>query len=150
MSEYQVEKQKVGVVLFLVDGQTRDGVIFLSPFSSFHSGPQTLLDLMSEEEPFVPFVGNDGNFLLINKAQISHLKYQKEEDDKPVLGTPLEVSVTFTNSRQLAGTVVLEVPDGKSRLLDFMNNNRDFFGLTCADGDYVVNPNIIIEIAPKK
>ncbi len=148
MSEYQVEKQKVSVALFLVDGQTRDGVIFLSPFSSFHSGAQTLLDLMSEEEPFLPFVGNNGNFLLINKAQISHLKYKKEKDDKPVLGTPLEVMVTFTNSRQLSGTVILEVPEGKSRLLDFMNSNREFFGLTCEDGDYVINPNIIIEIAP--
>jgi hypothetical protein len=148
MSEYQVEKQKVSVTISLVDGQTRDGVIFLSPFSSFHSGPQTLFDLMSEEEPFVPFVGSDGSFLLINKVQISHLKYKKEEDDQPVLGTPLEVTVTFTNSRQLSGTVVLEVPEGKSRLLDFMNSNRDFFGLTCEDGDYAVNPNIIIEIAP--
>ena len=150
MSEYQVEKQKVSVRIELVDGQTREGVIFLSPLSSYHSGPQTLLELMSEEEPFVPFVGNDGKFLLINKVQISHLKYQKEEDDKLVLGTPLDVSVTFTNSRQLSGTVVMEVPEGKSRLLDFMNSNRDFFGLVCEDGDYVVNPNIIIEIAPNK
>jgi hypothetical protein len=148
MSEYQVEKQKVSVSIELVDGQTREGIIFLSPFSSHHSGPQTLLDLMSEEEPFVPFVGSDGKFLLINKVQISHLKYQKEEDDKLELGTPLDVSVTFTNSRQLSGTVVMEVPEGKSRLLDFMNSNRDFFGLVCEDGDYVVNPNIIIEIAP--
>ena len=149
MSEYQVEKQKVSVTVELVDGQTRDGVIFLSPFSSFHSGPQTLIDLMSEKEPFAPFVGNDGSFLLINKAQISHILYQKEADDKPILGTPLEVIVTFTNSRQLSGTVVLEVPEGKSRLLDFMNGNSDFFGLQCEGGDYVVNPNIIIEIAPK-
>jgi hypothetical protein len=148
MREYQVEKQKVAVSIELVDGQTRDGVIFLSPFSSFHSGAQTLLDLMCEEEPFVPFVADDGKFLLINKVQISHLRYQKVDDDKPVLGTPLEVTVTFTNSRQLSGTVVLEVPEGKSRLLDFMNSNRDFFGLECEDDDYVVNPNIIIEIAP--
>ena len=149
MSEYQVEKQKVSVGIELVDGQTRDGFIFLSPFSSFHSGPQTLVDLMSEEEPFAPFVGNDGCFLLINKAQVSHIRYQKEADDKPVLGTPLEVTVTFTNSRQLSGTVVLEVPEGKSRLIDFMNSNHDFFDLLCEDGDYIVNPNIIIEIAPK-
>ncbi len=150
MNEYQVEKRKIAITLFLVDGKTRDGVIFLSLFSSFHGGPQTLLDLMSEEEPFVPFDCNDGEFLLINKAQISHLKYKKEDDGKPVLGTPLDVSITFTNSQQLSGTVVLEVPDGKSRLLDFMNSNRVFFGLTCDDGDYVVNPNVIIEISPKK
>ena len=148
MSEYQVEKQKVAVTLSLVDGQMREGTMFLSPFSSYHSGPQTLIDLMSEEEQFAPFVGSDGSFRLINKTQISHIKYQKIPDDSLVLGTPLEVTVTFTNSRQLSGTVVLEVPEGKSRLLDFMNNNRDFFGLTSTEGDYIVNPNIIIEIAP--
>lgn len=150
MSEYQVEKRKVPVVIALVDGQMREGVMFLSPFSSYHSGPQTLIDLMSEEEPFAPFVGDDGSFLLINKSQISHIKYSKEEDDKPVFGTPLEVCVTFTNSRQLSGTVVLEVPEGKGRLIDFMNNHRDFFGLQCEDGDYIVNPQIIIEIATIK
>lgn len=149
MSEYQVEKQKVSVTIELIDGQTRDGVIFLSPYSSFHSGPQTLIDLMSEEEPFAPFVGDEGSFLLINKAQISHIRYEKAADDKPVLGTPLDVTVTFTNSRQLTGTVVLEVPEGKSRLLDFMNSNSAFFELECDGADYIVNPKIIIEIAPK-
>lgn len=148
MSDYQVEKQKVAVSIALVDGQQRDGVMFLSPYSSYHSGPQTLLDLMSEEEPFAPFVGDDGSFLLINKAQISHIRYEQEDEDKPLLGTPLEVRVTFTNSRQLAGTVVLEVPEGKNRLIDFMNSYADFFRIKCADGDYIVNPKIIIEIAP--
>ena len=149
MSEYQVEKQKVAVTVELVDGQTRDGEVFLSPFSSQHSGPQTLTELMSEEEPFVPFVGGDGSFLLINKAQISHVRYQKEADDELLLGTPLEVMVTFTNSRRLSGTLLLEVPEGQSRLLDFMNANTAFFRLQCEDGDYVVNPNTIIEITPK-
>lgn len=149
MSEYQVEKQKVAVTVALVDGQVREGIMFLSPFSSFHSGPQTLIDLMSEEEPFAPFAGSDGSFLLINKAQISHIRYEKVADDAPVLGTPQEVTVTFTNSRQLSGTVVLETPEGKGRLIDFMNSNSAFFGLTCDDGDYIINPSIIIEIAPK-
>ena len=67
----------------------------------------------------------------------------------PVIGTPLEVTVTFTNSRQLSGTLVLEVPEGKARLQEFMNSNTAYFSLDCGDETYLVNPAVIIEIAPR-
>lgn len=147
--EYQVEKLKTPIALYLVDGQEREGVMFLSPFSMHSSGAQTIGELLREPERFVPFVSDEAGFLLVNKAQISHLRYQPAETDMPVIGTPLEVTVTFTNSRQLTGTVVIELPEGKARLQDFINGTTAYFTLDCGDETYLVNPAVIIEIAPK-
>jgi len=147
--EYQVEKLKTPITLHLVDGQQREGVMFLSPYSMHSTGSQTLAELLREPERFVPFVSDDAGFLLVNKAQISHLRYQPAETDMPLIGTPLEVTVTFTNSRKLSGTLVLELPEGKARLQDFMNSNTAYFSLDCGDETYLVNPAVIIEIAPR-
>lgn len=146
--EYQVEKVETAVTLFLAGGQSRQGVVFLSPLSLYSEGGQTLGELLREPGPFIPFVGDDAGFVLINKAQISYLCYQPTSTGMPVLGTPLEITVTLVNDRQLAGTLVLEAPEGKARLQDFMNSNTAYFALDCGEKVCLVNPAMIVEIAP--
>lgn len=147
MSEYQVEKQKAEVTIFLADGQEREGVLFLSPFSSMHSGPQTLVEFLMEGEPFVPFLRSDNSFRLLNKKHISHVRYKPEEDDQPKLGTEVNVTITFINGKELTGTAVLETPEGRGRLLDFLNGKPGYFSLDCGnDEHYLVNPRVIVEI----
>ncbi|PLY01006.1 MAG: hypothetical protein C0623_06340 [Desulfuromonas sp.] len=150
MSEYQVEKQRAEVTIYLTDGEERQGVLFLSPFSSLHSGPQTLVEFLHEEEPFVPFIRSDDSFRLLNKRHISHVRYQPQESDQPKIGTEVKVSITFINGKELAGTAVLETPEGKGRLLDFLNGKPGYFSLDCGDGEfYLVNPRVIVEISDK-
>ena len=150
MSEFQVEKKQAEVTIFLVDGQERAGVLFLSPFSPTHSGSQTLIELLHEPEPFVPFLRADKAFMLLNKKQISHLKYLPDEDTPATIGEPIEVNITFVNGKQLSGSTVLETPEGKGRLLDYMNSGPGYFSLDCGAGEvYLVNPRVIIEIADK-
>ena len=150
MSEFQVEKKQAEVTIFLVDGQERNGVLFLSPFSSIRSGSQTLIELLHEPEPFVPFLRSDKAFMLLNKKQISHVKYQPDEDDPTPIGEPINVDITFINGKILSGKTVLETPEGKGRLLDYMNSSPGYFSLDCGNEEhYLVNPRVIIEIADK-
>jgi len=151
MSEYQVEKLRAEVTIYLVDGQERSGVLFLSPLSSTHSGPQTLIELLHEVEPFVPFLRNDQEFFLLNKKQISHVKYQPIESDLPAIGEPANVTITFVNGKQLSGTTILQTPEGKGRMQDFLNGKPGYFSLDCGSGEfYLVNPRVIIEVADIK
>lgn len=151
MSEYQVEKQQAAVTIYLVDGQVREGALFLSPFSSTHSGAQTLIELLHEEEPFVPFLRSDEAFLILNKKQISHVRYQPTETDQPRIGDSVNVTITFINGKELSGSTTLETPEGKGRMLDYLNSKPGYFSLDCGDGvHYLVNPRVIIEVADKK
>ena len=150
MSEYQVEKIKAEVTIYLVDGQEREGVLFLSPFSSTRSGSQTLVEFLHEQETFVPFLHSDNAFMLLNKKQISHVRYQPGEEDLPGIGDPISVEMTFINGKQLSGQTVLETPEGKGRLVDYMNSSPGYFSLDCGDGEhYLVNPRVIVEITDK-
>lgn len=150
MSEYQVEKIRAEVTIHLVDGQERSGVLFLSPFSPTRSGPQTLVELLHEPEPFVPFLRSDKAFKLLNKKQISHVRYTPGTDDDLPIGATIDVEITFINSKTLTGRTVLQTPEGKGRLLDYMNSRPGYFSLDCGDnGHYLVNPRVIVEIADK-
>ncbi|PLX79795.1 MAG: hypothetical protein C0615_01925 [Desulfuromonas sp.] len=146
-----MEKRPTEVTIYLADGTEREGTLFLSPFSSTRSGSQTLAEMLHEPEPFVPFIRNDKSFQLLNKKQISHLRYRPVDDAPEKIGNPIEVTITFINGKTLSGTTILETPEGKGRLIDFLNNNPGYFSLNCGDDEhYLVNPRVIVEIADQK
>jgi hypothetical protein len=88
--------------------------------------------------------------MLLNKKQISHVRYQPGAEDPDVIGEPIEVDVTFINGKALSGKTVLETPEGKGRLVDFMNSSPGYFSVDCGEeGHYLINPRVIVEIADK-
>ena len=149
MSIYRVEKLECPVTLFLSDGLVREGVVFLSPLSALHSGGQTLLEFCNEPAQFIPFRKADGTFSLINKAAISHLRFQPAPAP-PDIGHPLEVRMVFLGGEVLTGRLILAAPEGKERLQDFINDQHGFFHLDCGGAHYLVNPRQICDIAPQE
>jgi len=145
MSLYRVDKREQPVVLFLADGVVREGTVFLSPFSQLRSGPQTLLDLFHEKEPFMPFRGNDGRFTLLNKSAVTHLRYHDDAEEH--LGERLNVRLTFYGGENLEGTLTIAMPEGMSRLQDYVNSSPGFFPVETPDARYLINGALIREIA---
>jgi hypothetical protein len=147
MNIYHVDKLECPITLFLGDGIVHEGIIFLSPCSPTHAGAQTPLELFNEPAPFIAFRRADGSFSLINKATISHLRFQAEAAT-PSFGHRLPIRLAFLGGEVLQGTLTLAAPEGKSRLQDFLNDLRGFFLLDCGTAHYLVNPLLICEIAP--
>jgi hypothetical protein len=145
MSDYRVDKIELQVMLFLADGVVHDGVMFLVPFSPFHSDPQKLVELFRESDTFFPFRHKDGRFLLINKSSVTHARYpiQKEEE---LYGDRVKVQLTFHGGELLEGSLTIAMPAGKGRLQDFINSTPGFFCLETDDADYVVNGALIREL----
>ena len=150
MSIYHVDKLECAVTLFLGDGLIREGVVFLSPLSPTHAGPQTPLELFKEPGLFLPLRKADGSFSLINKNILSHLRYDPAPDTPPTFGHRLAVRMVFLGGEVLQGTLSLEAPEGKNRLQDFLNAQKTFFLLDCGPAHYLINPAMICEIAPSK
>ncbi|GAB6083448.1 hypothetical protein JCM30471_23620 [Desulfuromonas carbonis] len=148
MNIYQVEKLECPVTLFLCDGHVREGVIFLSPCSASHSGPETPLELFNDDAPFFAFRKADDSFSLVNKATICHLRFPPDPDAPPTFGHRLQVRMVFLGGEVLKGTLTLEAPEGKGRLQDFLNTHHGFFLLDSGPAHYLVNPLLICEIAP--
>lgn len=150
MSIYRVDKTELPVVLFQVDGTVMKGVVFLSACAYSHIGRQTLADLLREKGLFFPFRSDSGAFCVANKATITHVRYDQDrrEEEYPPLGNPVEVLINFVGGEQLRGTVLIEMPEGRSRLFDFVNSTSGFFAMYSGEACYLINIAQIRDISP--
>lgn len=150
MSIYRVDKKEQHVVLFQADGSVMKGVIFLSACSYSHIGQQNLADLLREKGNFFPFRSETGAFCVANKQSITHIRYQEAEEDQLYgpIGNPVEVLINFVGGEQLRGKVVIEMPEGRTRLFDFINSATGFFSLRSEEAHHLVNVAKIRDISP--
>lgn len=152
MSIYRVEKSELQVVIFQADGSIMKGVVFLSATAYSHMGQQTLLDLMKEPEDFFPFRTDAGGFCVTNKRTITHIRFDPPEEDSEYqpLGDKEDVDIKFVGGEQLTGTVLIEMPEGKSRLFDFLNAMEGFFLLQNQEAHYLVNVDQVRDVSPRR
>jgi hypothetical protein len=141
MSVYRVDKTEQPVVVFQSDGAVMKGVVFLSASAYSPVGRQTLNDLLYGKEEFFPFRSEAGAFSVINRATITHLRYEPaaSEEELPPPGSPVEVLITFIGGEQLRGTILIEMRAGRNRLTDFINTTENFFTIRSGDANYLVN-----------
>jgi hypothetical protein len=152
MSVYRVEKTELPVVIFQADGSVMKGVVFLSASVYSHVGQQTLLDLMKEPGNFFPFRSETGAFCVANKQTITHIRF-----DPPSEGTGFQshgyhesIDIKFVGGEQLSGTVMIEMPEGRNRLFDFLNAMHGFFLLQNQEARYLVNVVQIRDVNPRQ
>jgi hypothetical protein len=151
MSIYRVEKSELPVVIFQADGSVMNGVVFLSATAYTHLGQQTLHDLLKEEGDFFPFRSDTGGFCVANKNTITHIRFipSEEKSAQPQLGNKEDVDIKFVGGEQLVGSIMIEMPEGKTRLFDFINSMEGFFLLQNQEANYMVNVKQIRDISPK-
>jgi hypothetical protein len=152
MSVYRVQKSELSVVVFQADGSIMKGVVFLSATAYNHAGKQTLLDLLKEPGDFFPFRSESGEFCVTNKQTITHIRFvpPEQEEEYQSLGDRENVEIKFLGGEQLGGTVVIEMPEGRSRLFDFINVMEGFFLLQNKEAHYLVNVSHVRDISPKR
>ena len=152
MSVYHVQKSELSVVVFQADGSIMKGVVFLSATAYNHAGKQTLLDLLKEPGDFFPFRSESGEFCVTNKQTITHIRFvpPEQEEEYQSLGDRENVEIKFVGGEQLGGTVVIEMPEERSRLFDFINVMEGFFLLQNEEAHYLVNVSHVRDISPKR
>jgi len=142
MSEFRIEKLEEKVVIFMADGVVYEGSLFLSPFAQHRSGGQSVADLLLEDQPFLPLKTTKGDFNLISKGMISHLRYENHQE--PLIAFPEhEVKITFLGGEELQGTVRLDLPSESRRIQDFFNSGSKYFSMKSGGHDYLVNMTLI-------
>lgn len=151
MSVYRVEKDELPVVVFQADGSIMKGVVFLSASAYSHTGQQTLFDLMKEPGDFFPFRSEAGDFCVANKKTITHIRFDPPENEivSYALGTREDVNIKFVGGEQILGTVTIEMPEGRTRLFDFITAMKGFFPLQNQEAYYLVNVSQIRDVRPR-
>lgn len=144
-NDLRVEKRQEQVSLFMADGLVLEATVFLAHYAMLHSGEQTVLDLLLEEDPFLPAKASNGDFHLIKKGMISHIRCEVELD--PVLEyTDREVKISFLGGEVLQGTIKMDLPAHSARLTDYINGGTEFFPLFSGKLSYLVNRSLVRDL----
>ena len=144
-NDLRVEKRQEQVSLFLADGLVLEATVFLAQYAMYHSGEQTVLDLLLEEDPFLPAKATNGEFHLVRKGMISHIRCCVDLD--PALDyTERQVKISFPGGDLLQGTVKMDLPAHSARMTDYINGGAEFFPLFSADHAYLVNRSLVRDL----
>ena len=139
MNEYRIEKGRVSVALTLVDGTHLAGDVFVQAHARNRHGREEASDILNEAEPFFPLAISSETTLLIAKDQVQEVEIPPAAGTAPDAETgarPAQVEITLASGLVRSGSVILELPIDRPRLLDFLNRSRERF-LTLHTGDGV-------------
>jgi hypothetical protein len=129
MSEYRIEKVRHRVAVSLTNRRLLEGDIFLQPFARFRAGPEDPLDVLNNEDPFLPLSLVAGELLLVQKSQITMVAVALPSGSaEPSLGTPsLHIECSLSDDTTLRGQVFPELRADRPRLVDFLNHTQTRF-----------------------
>jgi hypothetical protein len=146
----QVPKKRVFLTVDFVGAKRIQGNIFLSPQSGFHYGEERVIDLLNDRNSFFPFeVEGPSSIRIINKKNIISLTAADDLPSEEGLGKKETITVVLSNGCEMSGQLIIDQPDYKSRVLDFLNSEeRRFFRLSCDSATYYINIAHVIEVAP--
>jgi hypothetical protein len=151
MSDYRIAKLRCPVDVTLANGRRLDGDVFVQSVGRFRSGPEEPLDLLNDEDPFLPLACSDGTVCLVQKAQIAVVGTALPAGDESVEGGIVGMRVEFTliDGSAHVGSVFPELPADRPRLVDFLNDTPlQFLALFTAEQLRLVNRVHIAYVRP--
>jgi len=122
---YKIPKQEVAVEILFDDnsGKFQPYIIFLNEFSEYRRGEETIEEFLRRNVDFFPVKEPDtGKTSIINKAEIICLNEAKTVGPKD--GQPF--SLILRNKFKLQVTHIAELPQFRSRVQDYLNNDLQF------------------------
>lgn len=148
---YRIEKDRLAITIRLEGGDCIEGFIFVQPSVYRHLGREEPIDLFNAPEPFFPLVQEDGATLLVAKDRVTEAwPIQPSDDDALRLAAArAELELTLRDGTIHRGSVLLELPSDRPRLLDALNSHRErFLALHAADAIRLINTHAIKCIRP--
>lgn len=150
-SDYRIEKDRIAVVVTTLDGERLAGDLFVQPYTRYRMGREQAPDLLNGHEPFFP-LGTDEATQLLAKDNVREVEIPSEEPD-PLAGhegaRASGIEVVLLGGVVHTGTVLLEMPADRPRLLDFLNKVESrFLTLYTPDGVRLINRRLIERVRP--
>jgi hypothetical protein len=124
ISEYRIEKVRRRVEVTLANGHRLDGDVFVQAVARFRAGPEEPLDLLNDDEPFLPLVMTTGEAFLVQKSQIAVVGTTLPDGDdaleRGVVG--MRIECTLIDGSSHVGSIFPEVRVDRQRLVDVLND----------------------------
>lgn len=136
MQELVVPTRTLEVEIVYGDGRSHSGRIFLPAVAHHHEGPMRPDEWIREGGSFFPFLPTGrSRAVLLNKRQLVALSVPRtsEEQGREELPERIVRVEVECGERRFCGELHIDMPEGRSRVLDYANRDEAFLAL--ADGD---------------
>lgn len=116
----RIHKREVSAALFLTNATVLRGEVYLSEYSTRMGKPQTVGDLVAENEPMLPMKDRTGRFVLVGRHSIvaAEVSLKEAEDHGSVFRVPVHLETT--SGHRFDGTFLIEEGAGR-RIMDVLN-----------------------------
>lgn len=150
--DYHIEKDRFPVVLLMAGGERMSGSMFVQAHARHRSGREGPPDILNERESFFPFANDAGETFLIAKDRVIEVELRAALDDDSewhVGARLVDIELALASGEQRLGSLMLEAPSDRPRLLDFLNRlDERFLLLHNQDGVRLINRAQIERIRP--
>ncbi len=155
MKDLAVKKESLNVEVLLTTGETLSGKIFVSPVAERHEGRESILDMANNMEIFFVLITGNGVYIIHKLALLEIIADTKTEPAEIYFPASVDakrekVEVHFINGKSEEGYLALLLDPYKSRLLDFMNIEDNFFVIKEGDKICIINKRQVEYVKPVK
>lgn len=153
MHEFRIEKDRCAVRLSLVSGETITGAMFVQHVGEGDPRRESARDVLNAPERFFPIETADGETLLVAKDRVVEVLAELPTDDdelRRLSARSAVLDIVLSGGVVRSGIVLLELPAGQPRLLDYLNRLSDrFLVLYAPEGTRLVNRALIERVLPR-
>ncbi|MDQ3520114.1 MAG: hypothetical protein M3466_17145 [Gemmatimonadota bacterium] len=150
--QYRIEKDRLAVSIRLKTGENVHGFIFVQPSVYRHLGREEPVDVFNSQAPFIPLITDGGDTFLVSKDQIVEawpVDDVEADELRRASACSVVLEITLVDGAVRTGAVLLEMPAGRARPLDFLNHHTDrFLTLFADDAIHLVNMRCIERVRP--
>jgi hypothetical protein len=154
MHEFRIEKDRCSVMLSLVSGETITGAMFVQHVGEGEPRRESARAILNSRERFFPVETAEGETLLVAKDRVVEVLAEMPDDDGDELrresARSALLDIVLSGGLVRSGLVLLEMPTGQPRVLDYLNRLSDrFLVLYAAEGTRLVNRALIERVLPR-
>ena len=152
MHEFRIEKDRCSVTLSLVSGETIAGTMFVQHADETDPRRETARDVLNSSERFFPVETTSGTVLVAKDRVVDVLAELPDDGDelRRASARSARLEIVLCGGVVRSGLVLLELPTGQPRLLDYLNRLSDrFLVLYATEGTRLVNRALIERVLPR-
>jgi hypothetical protein len=148
MEDLNIPKTKKDVEIAFKDGgviKLTKMTLFLNHFSAFHTGEETVLEVLNDKSKFIPALIMNGTtmFAILNIDSIFYVSELEPVDEN---SKKEDLCIQFITGEQMEFAIFEELPGNRSRAQDFLNTDRDFLTFLKDSRKYYINKNKINKV----
>jgi len=149
-SDLRVPKHAVTVELALEGRAPRVVEIYLAEQRPHDLRPEDVSDLFGEPPAFLPARDlSEGEFVVVRKEAVAWVAFSGLDDEGELFDARHDVRVELRGGGGLDGELLYSPPEGRGRVVDYLNQTGRFLRLWTPERLYLVNTAYIIRVIEK-